>query len=61
MGNVYWIALALVLVFEGLFPAIAPGMYRRMMHAMSEKDERSLRLMGLLMMGVGALLVYLLK
>jgi len=61
MDNVYWIALALVLVLEGLFPAISPSAYRRMIQMMSEKDDRSLRIIGLLMMGAGALLIYILK
>lgn len=61
MENVYWIALALVLVLEGLFPAISPSGYRRMIQMMGEKDDRSLRIIGLLMMGTGALLIYILK
>ena len=61
MENVYWIALALVLVVEGLFPAISPSNYRRMIQMMNEKDDRTLRIIGLLMMGVGALLIFLLK
>lgn len=61
MSEVLWLAAALLLVLEGLFPALAPTLYKRMMKAMSEKDERSLRMMGLVMIGVGALLVFLLK
>ncbi len=61
MSEVLWLAAALLLVLEGLFPALAPALYKRMMKAVSEKDERSLRMMGLVMIGVGALLVFLLK
>ena len=61
MTKIIWLALGLVLVIEGLFPAINPGAYRRMVQMMSERDDRTLRLIGLAMMVIGALLIYMLK
>ena len=55
------IALALVLVIEGLMPAISPGAFRRAMAAMAEMDDRALRISGLASMIIGAILLYLLK
>ena len=56
-----WAALALVLVIEGLLPALSPRSYRRAMLTMTQMDERSLRITGLVSMVAGALFLYLLK
>lgn len=61
MSNVFWVSLALVLVLEGLFPAISPTLYRRMVQMMSEKDDAALRRIGLVMMGIGAAIIVLVK
>lgn len=61
MDNIFWIVLGLVLVVEGLMPAVNPRAYRRMVQMLSERDDRSLRMIGLVMMIVGALIVYTLK
>ena len=61
MNNVFWVALALVLVLEGLIPAISPTLYRRMVQLMSEKDDAGLRTIGLVMMGLGAVIIYFVK
>jgi uncharacterized protein YjeT (DUF2065 family) len=61
MSNVFWVSLALVLVLEGLFPAISPTLYRRMVQMMSEKDDAVLRRIGLVMMGIGAIIIVLVK
>jgi len=61
MDNIIWIVLGLVLVVEGLMPAVNPRAYRRMVQMLSERDDRSLRIIGLVMMIIGALLVYTLK
>ncbi len=56
-----WAALALVLVIEGLLPALSPRTYRRAMLSMTQMNERSLRITGLVSMIAGALILYLLK
>jgi len=61
MWSDLWTALALVLVIEGLLPALAPSVYRRAMLAMTQMDERSLRITGLVSMIIGALVLYLIK
>jgi len=61
MSNVFWVSLGLVLVLEGLFPAISPTLYRRMVQMMSEKDDAVLRRIGLVMMGIGAAIIVLVK
>ncbi|MCW8829848.1 MAG: DUF2065 domain-containing protein [Gammaproteobacteria bacterium] len=54
-------ALALVMVIEGLLPALSPLIYRKAMLAMSQMDERSLRITGLVSMVAGAVFLYLIK
>lgn len=53
------VALALVLVIEGVMPFLAPTMMRRMLLEVSRLDNRSLRLSGLISMLVGVALLYL--
>ena len=58
MAKIFWLALGLVLILEGLFPALNPNAYRRMVQMMSERDDRTLRLIGLVMLVLGAILIY---
>ncbi len=53
--------VALLLVFEGLLPALSPRNYRQAMLNMGKMDDRTLRTIGLLSMSAGALLLYFLK
>lgn len=61
MWNELWIALALVLVIEGLLPALSPDGYRRAMQSVSQMDRRGIRMMGMVSMIAGAMLLYFLK
>ena len=61
MWNDLWIALALVLVVEGLLPAMNPRGYRRMVQLLGTKDDRAIRVMGLGLMILGAIGIYFLK
>ncbi len=57
----FWAALALVLVIEGLLPAISPRTYRKAMLSVAQMDSRSIRITGLVSMIAGALFLYFLK
>jgi uncharacterized protein YjeT (DUF2065 family) len=59
MWNDLWIAMALMLVLEGIVPFLSPGTLRRMMAAMAQMDDRSLRVAGLISMLAGVALLYL--
>jgi uncharacterized protein YjeT (DUF2065 family) len=59
MAKIIWLAFGLVLVIEGLLPALSPRVYRRMVQMMGERDDRTLRIIGLVMMIAGALLIYI--
>lgn len=53
------VALALLMVIEGLLPFINPRGMRRMMLAVAEMDDRALRISGLLSMALGVAMLYL--
>ena len=53
-----WAALALVLVFEGLFPLIAPRGWRNTFHKLLELKDGQLRVFGLCSVGLGLVLLW---
>lgn len=56
MGDLIWPALALVLVFEGLMPFIAPALWRRVFTEMLRLQDGQIRFYGLLCVLSGLLL-----
>ncbi len=52
-------ALCLVLVIEGLFLLVLPAVWKRMAEQLRQLDERSLRLFGAGMIGLGLLFLKL--
>lgn len=56
MGDLIWPALALVLVFEGLLPFIAPTTWRRIFTEMLRLQDGQIRFFGLLCVLSGLLL-----
>ncbi len=55
------VALALVLVLEGVFPFLSPAAFKRAQARMLELDDKSLRIGGLVIMLTGLGLLYLIK
>lgn len=56
-----WVALSLMLVVEGLLPALSPRLFRQTLISMAQMDERALRFSGLASMVLGAVLLYLIR
>ena len=56
-GNLFWTAVGLVLVFEGLFPLIAPEGWRRTFLRMVQLRAGQLRFFGLVSVLLGLLLL----
>lgn len=54
-------ALALVLVIEGIVPFVSPQSLRRMLATVSQLDDRSLRITGLVSMIFGVVMLYLVR
>ncbi len=61
MWNDLWAALALMLVLEGILPFLNPDGVRRLLQSMSQVDNRSLRISGLVSMLAGVGLLYLVR
>lgn len=53
------LAFALVLVLEGLLPALNPGGWRRAVEQLCALPDRSVRRFGIVMIVAGALLFHL--
>ena len=56
MAEVFWAALALVLIFEGLLPFLSPGGWRRMFGEMLKMRDGQIRFFGLISLFSGCLL-----
>lgn len=54
-------ALALVLVIEGMVPFLNPQSLRRMLETVSQLDDRTLRITGLVSMLCGVVMLYLVR
>ncbi len=59
MWNELWVALALLLVLEGIVPFLSPDALRRMLQVMASMDDRKMRTAGLISMLAGVGLLYL--
>jgi uncharacterized protein YjeT (DUF2065 family) len=53
-------ALALVLVFEGLFPFISPANWRRMFAQLLQLQDGQIRMFAMVSISVGLLMIWLL-
>lgn len=54
-------AVALLLIIEGLLPALNPGSWRRGVEQMSRLPDRTLRITGIGLILAGALMFHLIR
>lgn len=54
-------AIALLLIFEGLFPFLSPEGWKKMVVQIAAMNPQSLRTMGLVMISAGIILLYLVR
>jgi len=54
-------ALALVFVIEGILPFLNPAGFRRTLQTAAGLDDAALRWLGLVAMGLGLLMLYLVR
>lgn len=59
--TLFFSALALVLVIEGLLPALFPSFYKKMMAKVTMMPLSALRSTGIVTMVSGALLLYFIR
>jgi hypothetical protein len=55
------LAIALMLVFEGILPLLAPNAWRQMFNRITELNDGQIRFFGLLAVAGGALLFWFLS
>jgi uncharacterized protein YjeT (DUF2065 family) len=60
-SDTLWLALALVLVIEGLFPFVSPGGWRRMFQQIMQLQDGQVRFFGLASILAGLLLMWMLS
>jgi uncharacterized protein YjeT (DUF2065 family) len=56
--DLFFSAIALMLVFEGVLPFLLPSLWRNMMRSFSMQSDRAVRLLGFVLMLVGVLVLY---
>ncbi|EBJ1785725.1 DUF2065 family protein [Salmonella enterica] len=61
MNSTIWLALALVLVLEGLGPMLYPGAWKKMVSALAQLPENVLRRFGGGLVVAGVVVYYMLK
>ncbi|HET8694578.1 MAG TPA: DUF2065 domain-containing protein [Aquabacterium sp.] len=57
-SDVLWLACGLVLVIEGLLPAVNPAGWRRVFEQLLQLSDEQIRLGGLFGMVVGLLIIW---
>jgi uncharacterized protein YjeT (DUF2065 family) len=61
MWNEILVAIALVLIFEGIIPFLSPDKFRQAMVRLVQMPDQILRMVGLASMTVGIILLYILR
>ena len=51
-------AVALMFIIEGIMPFVNPGTFRQMLEMVSKMEERSVRTLGAVWIGLGIVLLY---
>ena len=59
-SDTFWLALALVLIFEGLFPFVSPSGWKRMFAQLLQLEDGQIRFFGLCSVLAGLVMVWLL-
>ncbi|WP_299021668.1 DUF2065 domain-containing protein [uncultured Photobacterium sp.] len=59
MNKAIWLALGLVLIFEGLGPLIAPRGWREMVSQLSQQSDATLRRIGGCLVVAGSVIAYM--
>ena len=61
MDNTIWLAIALMLVFEGMLPFISPRLWRETFERMLQLRDGHIRFLGLTAMLAGVLILTVLR
>jgi uncharacterized protein YjeT (DUF2065 family) len=58
MEQLFFIGIALVMIFEGVLPFLSPRLWRRVMQQMMMQSDRALHITGFVSMILGVILLY---
>jgi uncharacterized protein len=58
MGTTFLLALALMLIFEGVLPFLAPNLWRDTFRRITQMSDGQIRFVGLSSMLIGLLILY---
>jgi uncharacterized protein len=61
MNDTIWLAIALMLVFEGMLPFVSPRMWRETFERMLQLRDGQIRFLGLTVMLVGVLILTVIR
>ncbi|MDH3609064.1 MAG: DUF2065 domain-containing protein [Gammaproteobacteria bacterium] len=61
MWNELLVAIALVLVFEGIIPFLAPDKFKQALAQLIQMPDQVLRIIGLASMTLGIIFLYILR
>ncbi len=59
MATTFLMALALMLILEGVLPFLAPNLWRDTFRRITQMNDGQIRFVGLASMGIGLLLLFL--
>jgi hypothetical protein len=59
MWDDLWVAMALMLILEGMVPFLTPHGFKQMLQSVLQVEDRHLRIVGLVSMVAGVVLLYL--
>ncbi|MDF2180408.1 DUF2065 domain-containing protein [Aliiglaciecola sp. CAU 1673] len=61
MSDAFWLAMALLLVFEGIGPMLFPNRWQKVIRQISSQSPQQLRSMGGVMVVIGLVLLWFLS
>lgn len=61
MWNEILVAIALVMVIEGIIPFLVPDKFRQTMAKLIQMPDQALRMVGLASMSLGIVILYILR
>jgi hypothetical protein len=59
MEHILWLAIGLLLILEGLMPALLPDQWQQFLLKLSQTPVNQIRTMGVVMIIVGAVIIKL--
>lgn len=59
MDNIFWLALALALIIEGLIPALFPNKWKAYVLKLAQESTYTIRTTGVIVIGIGSIIWWL--